>query len=334
MKEMPTLILTPGCPAGIGPEVLAQAMVHIGPQQRVRFVYAGTPAGLKNAAQRSGLEYRQGTFVNAQQASCPIVCLFEDHELPPFPNPGDISEDALRIQAAALQKAVTLAKEGKVHGMVTGPIRKSDMKYLDKGFLGHTEYLHAHLAADEHPPLMAFSGGPFLLGLATIHIPLNQVSASLKPKLLQNSLRRLKDLCTQLNSISTPKLVVLGLNPHAGEDGLLGTEEQMMITPALQPLRDEGMLIQGPVSADGFFARCGKKDHQPDVHGVLAMFHDQGLAPYKILSAGAGVNITCGLKIVRTSPDHGTADDIAGKKSASPDAMTAAIKTCLRLMQV
>jgi len=334
MKEERTLILTPGCPAGIGPEVLAQAMLQVGPQENTKFVYAGTAAGLEEAARRSGLRYQKHTFCLGAQTSAPIACLFEDHELPAFPSPGDISEDALRIQAAALDKAVTLAKAGLVHGLVTGPIRKSAMKFLEGAHLGHTEYLHAHLAADAHPPLMAFSGGPFLLGLATIHIPLNQVATSIEPKRLQNALRRLNTLCVQMSSTPKPKLVVLGLNPHAGEEGLLGTEEQTIITPALEPLRNDGMRIQGPVSADGFFARCGKKDHQPDVQGVLAMFHDQGLAPYKILSAGAGVNITCGLKIVRTSPDHGTADDIAGKKSASPGAMLAAIQTCLRLMQV
>ncbi len=334
MTRAKTLLLTPGCPAGIGPEVLAQAMLRLGTVENIEFVFAGTQEGLVQAAKRCGANFKQNIFSKGTQKSAPIQCLYQPKDLPPFSKPGEITPDALHIQSAALQKAVELGKENRIEGIVTAPIRKAAMKYLGNEFLGHTEFLHAHLGADQAPPLMAFSGGPFLLGLASIHVPLAQVPQSLTAPAIENALCRLQSLCQRFYQIPHPKIVVLGLNPHAGEEGLLGREEKELIAPTLEKLQKKGLQIVGPVSADGFFARFGKKGYEPHAHGVLAMFHDQGLAPYKILSQGAGVNITCGLKLVRTSPDHGTADDIAGKNIASSDAMYEAIKTSLRLLQV
>ena len=181
---------------------------------------------------------------------------------------------------------------------------------------------------------MAFAGGPFVLGLATIHIPLGQVPSHLSREGLKQQVRRLRGLIGQLKNKQDIRLTVLGLNPHAGEDGLLGSEEETIIQPAIQALIEEGLAVNGPVSADGFFARFGKSGFEPQVDGVLAMYHDQGLAPYKILAGGHGVNITSGLSIARTSPDHGTADDIAGKQLADASAMQAAIETCLALVNV
>ena len=334
MTRSKTLLLTPGCPAGIGPEVLAQAMLRVGHTNKIEFLFAGTEEGLTQAANRIGATFYQGVFSKGTQKSAPIRSLFRAEELPAFPKPGDITPEALKIQSAALQKAVELGKTQQIDGIVTAPIRKAAMQNLGTEFLGHTEYLHAHLAADQAPPLMAFSGGPFLLGLASIHVPLAQVPQSLSESIIENALHRLQSLCQKFYQIPNPKLIVLGLNPHAGEDGLLGREEKELIEPTLSKLQNQGLQITGPVSADGFFARFGKKGYEPQAHGVLAMFHDQGLAPYKILSQGAGVNITCGLSLVRTSPDHGTADDIAGKNKANADAMYEAITTSLRLLQV
>lgn len=332
MKKTPTLCITPGCPNGIGPEVLAKALLNLPPKDNANFLFAGAPNLLKTAAQRTACVFENHRFTKDGKTSPPISCLFEDHELPPLPQLGDLTEDALKIQATAIQKAVGLAKTKEIDGLVTGPVRKEALKYLGEKYLGHTEYLHAHLASDANPPLMAFGGGPFLLGLATIHIPIKQVSSHLSVVGLRASIHRLASLSQKIYQKENISLVALGLNPHAGEHGLLGDEEEKIIKPALHSLREEGVRIEGPLSADGFFARFGKKGFEPQVDGVLAMYHDQGLAPYKILARGEGVNITSGLSIVRTSPDHGTADDIAGQNKADAKAMKAAIETCLKLV--
>ena len=179
MTRTKTLLLTPGCPAGIGPEVLAQAMLRLSTVDNIKFVFAGTQEGLVQAAKRIDAQFHQGIFSKGDQESAPIECLFQEHELPPFSKPGEITPDALHIQSAALKKAVELGKQKRIDGIVTAPIRKAAMQYLGSEFLGHTEFLHAHLGADQAPPLMAFSGGPFLLGLASIHVPLAQVPQSL-----------------------------------------------------------------------------------------------------------------------------------------------------------
>ena len=334
MENRANICLTPGCPNGIGPEVLAKSLLAIGQNLQAQFFFAGPPSLLTIAAQRAGCEFADGHFLQGHHRSAKVIALFEDHELPPIPPLGEYNEDALIIQARAIQKAVALGQDRAIQGLVTGPIRKAAMQYCDPQFMGHTEYLHAHLAADENPPLMAFAGGPFVLGLATIHIPLQQVASQLSKEGLKQQMRRLHGLIGRLKNKRDIHLTVLGLNPHAGESGLLGSEEEKVIRPAVQTLLEEGISIEGPISADGFFARYGKSGFEPQVDGVLAMYHDQGLAPYKILAGGKGVNITSGLSIARTSPDHGTADDIAGRQLADASAMQAAIETCLALVNI
>jgi 4-hydroxythreonine-4-phosphate dehydrogenase len=332
MEKRPNICLTPGCPNGIGPEVLAKSLLALGEGHNARFLFAGCPDLLAQAAKRAECHFAEGSFKKEGRVSPKITCLFENHELPPVPPLGDYNEDALIIQARAIQKAITLGQNKTIQGLVTGPIRKAALKHCDTEFAGHTEYLHAHLSADANPPLMAFSGGPFVLGLATIHIPLNKVASQLSQEGLKHHVRRLHALIQTLKQKKEVHLTVLGLNPHAGESGLLGREEEEIIQPAIRSIREDGLSLQGPLSADGFFARFGKPGFEPQVDGVLAMYHDQGLAPYKILAGGRGVNITSGLTIARTSPDHGTADDIAGKNRADASAMRAAIETCLTLV--
>jgi 4-hydroxythreonine-4-phosphate dehydrogenase len=215
-----------------------------------------------------------------------------------------------------------------VQGIVTGPIRKAALANVyGIHFDGQTEYLHHFLAADKKPPLMCFAGADFLLGLLTIHVPLKDVSSRVTSALIDSQVRRLREGATSYFRLKKePRLLVFGLNPHAGEQGLIGHEEIDTIAPALDKLRHEGFMIEGPAAADGFFGSLATGAAAP--HAVLAMYHDQGLGPYKLLCKGIGVNMTIGLTVARTSPAHGTADALAGTYTASSASMAKALEVC------
>ncbi|MES2503258.1 MAG: 4-hydroxythreonine-4-phosphate dehydrogenase PdxA [Myxococcota bacterium] len=226
----------------------------------------------------------------------------------------------------ALLHAIELAKLGEIGALVTGPVRKSILENIDgRSYPGQTELLHAHLAADASPPLMCFAGGPFLLGLATVHTPIREVSSLLTEKLLSQKLQRLIEGAAKM--LNKPEkqvhVTVLGLNPHAGEGGLIGDEEQLVIEPVIQRFQKEGYQVVGPTPADGFF---GYRMHQFKTDAVLAMMHDQGLGPYKLHCKGKVANLTFGLKILRASPAHGTAEDLVGTGRANPDSLIKAVE--------
>ncbi len=175
---------------------------------------------------------------------------------------------------------------------------------------------------------MMLYNGDFRVGLVTEHIPVSEVAKTITQDLITQKIKILKDALVKDFGISRPKIAVLGLNPHAGDGGLIGNEEETIIKPAVDQLQAEGILAFGPYSADGFFAH-----HQySKFDAVMAMYHDQGLIPFKSLSNGEGVNYTCGLPVVRTSPDHGVAFDIAGKNIASPDSMREAIYQAIDIL--
>lgn len=246
---------------------------------------------------------------------------------------GPFDEAALAFQREALLAAARGAKEGRFDAIVTGPIRKQALQDVEgRAFPGQTELLHHYLGADDDEALMCFAGGPFVLGLATVHVPLREVTTTLATARVELCLSRLDDAASRVLGAATPRLVVLGVNPHAGEGGLLGTEERDVLVPALDDARARGLHVEGPLPADGFFASLARRAPDALPHGVLAMHHDQGLAPYKLLAGGKGVNLTWGLVVPRTSPDHGTADDIAGKGVADPSSTTAALELAARLV--
>lgn len=235
-----------------------------------------------------------------------------------------VPKDTQFILCDNLLAAIELAQAGDIDALVTGPVRKSVLQNIEgKSYAGQTELLHAYLAVDSKPPLMCFAGGPFILGLATVHVPVLQVSQVLTRESLTQKLERLIQGTAWI--LKKPErevhVTVLGLNPHAGEEGLIGNEEQLVISPVVKEFQKAGFQVTGPVAADGFFAY----NYQwPDA--VMAMMHDQGLAPYKLLTKGVAVNLSFGLKILRTSPAHGTADDLVGTGLASPDSLIKAIE--------
>ena len=219
----------------------------------------------------------------------------------------------------ALERATTDLASGKIDVLVTAPISKEAMAKSGFKFPGHTEYL-AELSG-EQDALMVMVSGALRVALATTHIPLKEVSTKLSRERVLSKLKAFESSLKRDFGIIRPKIAVFGLNPHAGENGKMGTEEQEIIVPAINAARNENILAFGPYPADGFFGSASR--HQYD--GVLAMFHDQGLTAFKALAFDDGVNFTAGLPIVRTSPDHGTAFDIVGKNVASENSLRQAI---------
>jgi 4-hydroxythreonine-4-phosphate dehydrogenase len=234
-------------------------------------------------------------------------------------NWGQITAEAGTFAYRSLELAVKDLASTRVEVLVTSPIHKDAMKLGAFKFPGHTEYLADFANVDD--VLMLLVSGSLRVGVATGHIALKDVSAALSTQRIRSKINLLHESLLRDFGIVNPRIAVLGLNPHASDNGLMGDEEKRIIQPVVRELAAEEKMIFGPYAADGFFGSGAFKQFD----GVLAMYHDQGLAPFKALSFGAGVNFTAGLPVVRTSPDHGTGFDIAGQGTANPDSFRAAL---------
>ena len=239
--------------------------------------------------------------------------------------PGKPSKVGGEAAAAALNKAIEELKSGAIDAMVTAPIDKEMIQSEVFSFTGHTEFLAKEL---EGEPLMIMTSELMRVGLATIHVPVAQVAQSLSKELIVERINQINASMRQDFGVVRPKVAVLALNPHAGDGGLLGKEEQEIIKPAIVEAYEAGVLAFGPFAADGFFASGQFKNYD----AILAMYHDQGLAPFKTLTPN-GVNFTASLSEVRTSPDHGVAYDIAGKGIADEQSMRNAIYDAIDIVQ-
>ncbi len=232
---------------------------------------------------------------------------------------GKASDLSGKYAFRSLEYATTDLKNGQIDALVTAPISKEAMNMAGFPFPGHTEYLSRQLGAEES--LMFMVSDTLKVGLVTNHLPLQEVASSISKELI---LRKLEIMYESLRvdfGVERPTIAVLGLNPHASDNGLLGDEEERIIRPAIIELKKKGMLVMGPFPADGFFGSGQYRKYD----AILAMYHDQGLIPFKLLSFGSGTNYTAGLIGVRTSPDHGTAFDIAGKNEADPSSFRRAL---------
>jgi len=218
----------------------------------------------------------------------------------------------------ALERAVEEVVKGDMDVLVTAPINKKSIQSSSFNFPGHTEYLASSVGGT---PLMLMVGDWLRVGVVTGHIPVHEISKNITKELIVEKLRILNDTLKVDFVIRKPRIAVLGLNPHAGDDGLLGSEEKEIIQPALAEAREMGIMAFGPFPADGFFAT----ENMRKFDAVLAMYHDQGLTPFKALSFSTGVNFTAGLPIVRTSPDHGTAYEIAGQNVADEQSFLSSV---------
>lgn len=233
---------------------------------------------------------------------------------------GTSTADAGMAAFQALEAAIKDYQDGKIDVLVTSPINKSTIQNEEFAFPGHTEYLQERCGNDEKA-LMILCGGDMRVAVATSHMALRDIPAAITPELLEEKLTLLNNSLKRDFNIDAPKIAVLSLNPHAGDNGLLGTEEQEVIAPTVRKMNDGGIFCYGPFAADGFMG-SGKYS---EFDAILAMYHDQGLAPLKALAMNDGVNFTAGLSIVRTSPAHGTAYDIAGKGVADENSFRHAI---------
>ena len=244
-----------------------------------------------------------------------------------YAEPGQATAESASGAIASLEKAVAELKAGLIDVLVTGPINKKAMSLKGFGFPGHTEYIQNAFGAPDS--LMFMVSHRLRLAVVTGHIPLKDVAAQITEERILSKLRLINHSLKQDFVVDQPRIAVLSLNPHSGDGGLLGTEEQDIIIPAIKKATDEGILAFGPFSPDGFFGL----NHFENFDATLAMYHDQGLAPFKALSFEDGVNFTAGLPMVRTSPDHGTAFEMAGRDEADPRSMRAAIYTAIDIFR-
>ena len=316
----PVIGLSLGDINGIGPEVVIKTLADDRLLDMITPVVYGSTKVLsyyRKAMRLSDFNYHQ---VNSEDRFHPdkvnvVNCWQEMMEI----NMGQETPEGGKAALLALQKAAQHLQEGKIEGIVTAPINKNNIQNDEFRFPGHTEFFTETFKAKDS--LMLLCSGNLRVGVVTGHIPLNNVSQQLTKEKLRSKLNILEKTLRQDFNIGKPRIAVLGLNPHAGEGGLLGSEEQDVIIPLIRELKEKGKLIFGPLPADGFFGTR----QQEKFDGILAMYHDQGLIPFKSLAFESGVNYTAGLPVVRTSPDHGTAYDIAGKNLASEQSMREAL---------
>jgi len=231
---------------------------------------------------------------------------------------GKISEEGGKVATAALEAAVEDLKDKKIDILVTAPINKKAMEMGGFNHVGHTQFLAEKLDGSD---LMMMVNDDLRVGVVTDHIPLRRVHEKLNKNLIQKKIQLMIRSLKMDFGLEKPTIAVLGLNPHAGDDGRIGKEDNEIVRPAVLELKKQGMLVNGPFPADGFFGSGDYKKYD----GIIAMYHDQGLIPFKLLSFGEGVNFTAGLSGIRTSPDHGTAMDIAGQNSADPSSFRRAM---------
>lgn len=265
------------------------------------------------------LKYLESTE-ELKMAKVPLVIeLLNKEDDQPLLEAGKDTSQAGAFALKSLEAASGELKKGNIDVLVTAPINKRNIQSPSFDFPGHTEFLQALDQVDQS--LMLMVNEQAIIGVVTSHIPLSKVSEALSSDLILNKITILNKSLKEDFGIRKPRIAVLGLNPHAGDRGLIGSEEEEVIFPAIQQAKTIDILAFGPYPADGFFASANYKNFD----GILAMYHDQGLIPAKILSAGMGVNFTAGLSFVRTSPDHGTAYEIAGKGIADAASFSNAI---------
>ncbi|HET9431799.1 MAG TPA: 4-hydroxythreonine-4-phosphate dehydrogenase PdxA, partial [Chitinophagaceae bacterium] len=241
-------------------------------------------------------------------------------------NPGQLTEAGGKYAVLSLQTAVAALKQKQIDGLVTAPVHKKNIQSPEFNFTGHTPYLKAMFGVND--VAMMLCADNFRVALLTEHIPLADIAKHLSKEKIVSKLNIIHQSLQKDFGIDKPRIAVLGLNPHAGDEGLIGNEEEMIIKPAIKEAKNNNMLVIGPYSADAFFARRSFEKFDC----VLAMYHDQGLIPFKTLASGEGVNFTAGLPAVRTSPDHGVAFDIAGKDKADTSSFITAVFECINII--
>ena len=326
--DRPTIAITLGEPAGIGPEVIVKALADPVLRHRARFVIFGLNELLLHAADLAEFDvfwWRDSASGRIKHYPQDVVVVdYDRYSFLGAEQRGPSKAGGTASMRFCLD-AIEAAKAGMVDAVVTAPIAKESWKLAGYGYPGHTELFAEKTNTRRYT--MMFAGGPIRVALATAHIGLNSLWGRLNIGAVFQPIDQVHDALVNWFDIEKPRIAVCGVNPHAGENGLFGDEEERIIKPAMQMAREQGINCTGPHPADTIFiaARDGKYD------AVVAMYHDQGLIPVKLLGFDSSVNLTLGLPIVRTSPDHGTAFDIVGRNKANPGSMRAAISMAIDL---
>jgi 4-phospho-D-threonate 3-dehydrogenase / 4-phospho-D-erythronate 3-dehydrogenase len=259
--------------------------------------------------------------INQKQVNL-FNCWEEDIQV----TPGQLTDTGGKYAVLSLQTAVAALKQKHIDGLVTAPVHKKNIQSAEFNFTGHTPYLKEMFGVND--VVMMLCAGDFRVALVTEHVPVGEVAKHITKEKILSKLNLINQSLQKDFGIDKPRIAVLGLNPHAGDEGLIGKEEETIIKPAIREAKNNNMLVVGPYSADAFFARRSFERFD----AVLAMYHDQGLIPFKTLASGDGVNFTAGLPVVRTSPDHGVAFDIAGQDKADNSSFMTALFECIDII--
>jgi 4-hydroxythreonine-4-phosphate dehydrogenase len=312
-----------GDPAGVGPELICEAWAQRKPKGLAPFFVSGGATVLREAAARRGTKIDVAVIADPDEASARFenalpVLAGADHSY----TPGRPTPEGARLALASLESATALVAGGRAAALVTGPVSKSELGKIGFAFPGQTEFVAAASGVTVDEAVMMLAGPTLRTVPITVHCALSEVPGRLSTDLIQRRVAIVARALAKDYGIARPRLAICGVNPHAGEDGRMGREEIEIIAPAIAALQEQGIDATGPHPADTLFAARLR----PTYDVAVAMYHDQALIPLKALDFDQGVNVTLGLPIVRTSPDHGTAFGIAGTGAADPSAMIAAIR--------
>ena len=328
MEYRPTIAITMGDPAGIGAEVIVKALSDPVLRHRARYIVYGMNELLSYAADLAEFDvFWWRDQYNGRLRPYPHDVVVVDYDQ--YTMLGHAVRAPSKMGGEASMRfcidAIDAARRGIVDAVVTAPIAKESWKLAGYHFPGHTELFAQRTGARRHA--MMFTGGPLKVVLATVHVPLNSLWGRLNIGTVFQPIELLHEAMVNWFDIPKPRIAVAGVNPHASENGQFGDEEERIIAPAILMAKDQGIDVSGPYPPDTIFlsAAGGKFD------AVVAMYHDQGLIPVKLLAFDRAVNVTLGLPIIRTSPDHGTAFDIVGRNRANPGSMRAAIQLAIEL---
>jgi len=327
IAEQPVVGITMGDPAGIGPEVVVKALADPDIRRSAKFIIFGMHEQLAYAADKAEIEPFWGRYQHEKiTADVPCKVVVADYD--EFSVPSWIKAPSRAAGEASVRfclDAIDAARAGIIDAVATAPINKTSWKLAGAKWPGHTEMLADRCKSKRYA--MMFIAGPVKLALATIHEALFEVRHKFTIGRVFEPIDLLNTALKEYFGLTNPKIGVAALNPHAGENGRFGDEEQRIISPAILLAQEQGINCLGPFPADTLFLRAA----QGEFDGVVAMYHDQGMIPVKLLAFDRAVNVTIGIPIIRTSPAHGTAFDIAGRNIADPTGMKSAITTAIQM---
>src|SRR5699024_3508788 len=321
------IVISSGDINGIGPEIILKYLYERNLEEHTAIILS-SPKVIDYYKRKLGIDLSYNLISGIEEATEDTVNLLTSYGVSEEDiTPGKLSRKSGQYAMEAVETGVELCKNGQADALVTAPISKEAVNLAGYDIPGHTEFLAERTQTSNF--MMMLVNEELRVGLNSVHIPIAAVKQTVtETSIIRRSRLMYQSLKNEI-AVSEPAIAVLGLNPQAGDGGIIGKEEQEIISPAIRKLKNEGLNVTGPYPADGFFGNQSYKQYD----GILAMYHDQGLIPFKTLSFGKGVNFTAGLPIVRTSPDHGTAFDIAGQGKADTGSFGRAFELAIRLSE-